>query len=257
MLKNLFIGSVFWLLHTATTAQTGLQRPETTSFADPVVSLLGSGNAVPTEGNIVGYHSDGNIHYQGYIRKFKLHGNWQRWYINNNILEEGRLIKGIPEGEWKVWYPDGNIRYIRTYSYKKNAIIRQEWKRPHPRMNLYPITLEYLKDKNKVNSQLQSVANFELDSDAAEFPALFNECLPHGLYMNFREDGTVSDSGYYKNGLKDGVWLEATDSNKFWKGYYHNGNKEGEWKLYSEEKVMEDMVIFKNGKVTWRKKMNR
>ncbi|MBL0134021.1 MAG: hypothetical protein IPP79_08420 [Chitinophagaceae bacterium] len=75
--------------------------------------------------------------------------------------------------------------------------------------------------------------------------------------MNYREDGSVSDSGYYKNGLKDGIWIESTDSNKFWKGFYHNGNKEGEWKLYSEDKVLEVMMVYKNGQVTWRKKMSR
>lgn len=257
MLKNLFIGSVFWLLYHISPAQTGIQRTEKFPVTEPILLLLGDSTSLPAEGSISGYHSDGGIHYQGTIRKFKLHGSWQRWYINNNILEEGRLIKGIPEGEWKVWYSDGNLRYIRTYSYKKNEIIRQEWRRPNPRMNLYPITLEYLKDKIRVNSELQSVANFELDGDAAEFPALFNECLPHGLYMNFREDGTVSDSGYYKNGLKDGVWIEDTDTNKFWKGYYHNGNKDGEWKLYSEDKILEEMMIYKNGKVMWRKKMSR
>lgn len=256
MLKNLFTGSVFWLLFISAPAQTGIQRTDRSPAAEPILILSGD-SSLPAEGSITGYHSDGNIHYLGTIKKFKLHGSWQRWYINNSILEEGRLIKGIPEGEWKVWFPNGNLRYIRTYSYKKNEIIRQEWRRPHPKMNLYPITKEYIKDKNKVTFQLQRVANFELDADAADFPALFNECLPHGLYMNFREDGSVADSGYYKNGLKDGIWIEAADPNKFWKGYYHNGNKEGDWKLYSVGKGIIEMMVYKEGKVRWRKKINK
>jgi antitoxin component YwqK of YwqJK toxin-antitoxin module len=62
----------------------------------------------------------------------------------------------------------------------------------------------------------------------------FDECLHDGLFINFFPDGMLKDSGYYKNGLREEVWIEySTSGNVFTTGTYKNGKRIGGWKYYN------------------------
>lgn len=251
MLRNLFIGGVFWLLPYMLTAQDFLKNEREVQPAADIFPLTTTD--LPMNGAITGYHADGSLHYEGRTRKSKLHGNWKRWYPSDNILEEGRLVKGIPDGEWKVWYPDGQLRFIRTYSYSKNERIRQEMRRPNPRSVLYPITQNYLKDRNGTLSQMNTDPAFSL-LNAENIPPVFNQWLLHGAYISYRDNGSLQDLGFYKNGLKEGVWIESESENSYHTGAYHNGQKTGTWKLFDSNKRLLEMEEYRNGKRIWGKR---
>ncbi|MCW3101614.1 MAG: hypothetical protein JWO09_54 [Bacteroidetes bacterium] len=55
--------------------------------------------------------------------------------------------------------------------------------------------------------------------------------------------GSIYISGNYRNGLKEGEWLEYdTDGNIIKKGYYANGKPSGTWETFTQKKVVTKMI---------------
>ena len=82
----------------------------------------------------------------------------------------------------------------------------------------------------------------------------FDKGLLHGTFASYFPDGTLKDSGHYKDGLPEGVWIKWTDDKQFyWKGFYKHGVKTNEWKLYAASDRLVSIVSFRNGKYLWRK----
>ena len=58
----------------------------------------------------------------------------------------------------------------------------------------------------------------------------------HGLFRKLSKNGTIIETGYYKNGLKDSLWVTFNKYGKIawetaWEtGYYKNGLKDSLWK---------------------------
>ncbi len=75
--------------------------------------------------------------------------------------------------------------------------------------------------------------------------------------MNYYSNGHVKDSGYYKEGLREGLWIHYTaPGGSYWKGFYHNGSQQKEWKLYNEKGKLLLIVFYnQNGEEIWRKEM--
>jgi antitoxin component YwqK of YwqJK toxin-antitoxin module len=65
----------------------------------------------------------------------------------------------------------------------------------------------------------------------------------------------VRDSGYYKNGLKDGVWVHRNSIGGSWfSGAYKNGMRQYEWKQYDAAgKLMAIIFYNKEGREERRK----
>ena len=74
------------------------------------------------------------------------------------------------------------------------------------------------------------------------------------MFINYFPNGAIKDSGNYKNGLPEGLWIKWTDDKQFyWKGYYQHGAKNKEWKLYSPDAKLIRIVFYRNDKYMWRK----
>jgi antitoxin component YwqK of YwqJK toxin-antitoxin module len=103
---------------------------------------------------------------------------------------------------------------------------------------------------------LQEVVEHNINS-GNEYRPVFEDCLHHGLFMNFFSDGRTRDSGYYKNGLKDGIWLHRDgQDNTCLVGVYRNGLRQGEWKQYNAAGKFIAVIIYnKDGVESWRKKL--
>lgn len=218
-------------------------------------SELLNNSAIPANGSVSGFHSDGRIRYTGSVKNFRLHGNWKSWFEDNILHDEGKLVKGIPDGQWRVWYPNGNLRFIRTYSSDKLKRVKQQWLRPHPKMPNYHITILYQDNRSKATALVKSSYSFkEVKEDNSYTPA-FTDCIHHGLFMNFYDDGGVKDSGYYKSGLRHGVWIESINNeDEYWTGNYSNGIKTGTWKRFNQQNRMMELIVYKKGREDWRKK---
>ena len=220
-----------------------------------------------------GYYSNGTKQYEGYKRKSNLHGPWMSWYDGSQMLDTGYLIKGIPDGQWMGWYKNGKPRFIRTYSASKWQQYHLEKSRYHPKRIVLPITQLYHENKQRAaiyttaiysfcskkdctrdNETLQQMINN--NNEQEHYHPLFDDGLLHGVFVNYFSDGSIKDTGNYKNGLPEGLWINWTDDKQFyWKGYYQHGLKDKEWKLYAANGKLIRLVAWREGKLLWKKNM--
>jgi antitoxin component YwqK of YwqJK toxin-antitoxin module len=119
----------------------------------------------------------------------------------------------------------------------------------------YSITTLYQNNRAKATALVKSSYSFrDLLGDNSYSP-VFKDCIHHGLFMNFYDNGIMKDSGYYKNGLREGVWIEGQNNKEsYWTGSFTNGIKTGTWKHFNQQKKMVELIVYKNGKTNWRKK---
>ena len=223
--------------------------------------------ALPGEGNISGQLDDNSL-YDAHIKNGKLHGSWKSWYENGLLCDSGTFVKGIPDGEWKHWSNKGHLISLRTYSAEKLQLIKNEFTRYNLRRPSFPLTVLYHKNKKAALKYLRSAYSFTDAGRKKEGFSLeqliaaniapgnvFDYSLHHGLYINFFADGTANDSGYYKNGLKQGVWIHRdAQQGIVLRGSYENGIKVKGWRTYDDSGKLLAMVFYnRKGEVGWRK----
>jgi antitoxin component YwqK of YwqJK toxin-antitoxin module len=262
-MKLLFLSSILCVCFLYSNAQ--LSLPDTLSDQTNIVNSPG--------GNFTGYHANGDKRYEGYKRKDVLHGPWSSWYNNGQQVDAGSLQKGIPNGQWSGWYQNGQLHFIKTYSADKWQQFQYEKGHYHPkRVSMYITKLfhEHKKqaaiyttainsfcDKQncaRVNEALQqTISNNTIQE---HYHPVFDQGLLHGPFAIYFPDGAIKDTGNYKNGLPEGLWIKWTDDKQFyWHGHYVHGKKNKEWKLYSSADKLIRILYFKNGTYLWRKDM--
>jgi antitoxin component YwqK of YwqJK toxin-antitoxin module len=214
--------------------------------------------------------------YSTTVKNKRLCGKWQSWYQNGVNCDSGTLVNNLPDGEWKYWNEHGQLMAIRTYSANKFHQVLDEMQRYNPKRNFYYLSslfqhnrqaalqhlnVDYSFPKAGTSNSHKSLRELVIAniSGIHFYKPVFDHCLQHGLYMNFFADGTVKDSGYYKNGLRFGKWIHRDTVGGTWRqGAYHNGDKIKEWKLFSKEDKLLELIFYNNnGKISWRKKINR
>jgi antitoxin component YwqK of YwqJK toxin-antitoxin module len=233
-------GFVLCISHQQSFAQLGMQE---------IPSAISETNDAPTgkpafKEELIPSGSD--IRYKVSYKKHKKHGSYQSWYNATQIRDAGMFRLGIPDGEWKGWYPDGRLRFIRHYSAEKFGYVKEEIKRP-PKQVFTPLAAAAKKDPTIFSLATSSGKSFE-DLNIFYFPP-FEQCLHHGLYMNFYPDGSVKDSGYYKNGFREGHWEEWLNKGMIRSsGAYRHGTKSGTWSYFNSEGKLVSLASFsKNG----------
>ncbi|RXK57812.1 hypothetical protein ESA94_20040 [Lacibacter luteus] len=226
--------------------------------------------SLTNDGSLQAVTNNGSA-YSATGKKGKLHGSWQSSYANGQLLDQGHLIKGVPNGEWKVWNAAGQLIALRTYNADLFHRVKREVELNHPKNYSFAITARYKKEGRDAVKFLQAGSSFiqqralrtsdiadlvHINStDMLHYHPAFNDCLHHGLYMNYFENGIAKDSGHYKEGLRDGVWIHRTTEGT-WKGAYKNGIRYNEWKLYNAMGKLSLIIFYnKQGKETGRKKM--
>lgn len=219
--------------------------------------------ALPRQGRVAEHHETGHILYEGETKNKKLQGQWQSWYTDGRTCDSGLLVKGIPHGEWKHWDAAGTLIAIRTYDAGRYARVKNELVRYHPRRTSLPIVAMYHKrSKNEALARLSSLysfpggeANHAIHSlrqlvvsnvtPGKPYHPVFEQNLHHGLFMNFFCNGAVQDSGYYQNGLKEGVWTHYEQANGYFrKGAYRHGVKVSEWKYYQPDGKLHSISFY-------------
>lgn len=253
MLKNILTGGIGLLLSLCLNAQLGVANDDAKENEASEDAKIFESFSLPANGNVSGTHPKG-IRFHGLVKNSRLHGQWKSWYPNNAQHESGSLKHGLPNGEWKVWFPNGQLRYVRTYSADKYKRISQEFHRPHPKMPNYGLTNLYLKDRKQALRFTRSTYSFkENDSQDIHIP-VFRNCLHHGVFINYFENGSLRDSGVYKDGLREGVWIESNGvENGYSTGFYKKGQKTGTWKVYDKRKNLLKIIHYSNGNSKWQK----
>lgn len=193
----------------------------------------------------------------------KLNGQWRSWYSNGQLLDSGLMQKGIPGGKWAGWYKNGDPQFIRTYSADKWQQFQNEKSRYHPKRISMPITKLFHENKKQAEKYITAINTFcaqqncpGSNKEKEHYHPLFEKGLLHGPFANYFSDGSIKDTGIYRDGLPEDLWTKWTDDKKyFWKGFYHHGMKNKEWKLYSSTGKLIRILYFKDGKYLWRKDM--
>ncbi|HEY6504227.1 MAG TPA: hypothetical protein VIZ28_09660 [Chitinophagaceae bacterium] len=228
---------------------------------------------LPEEGDVAAHHTSETRLYSGTVKRHKLHGSWQSWYSNQQACDSGSFFKGLPKGEWKHWDMNGQLLSIRNYDASKYLRVKSEFIRSGPKQVVYPITKLYRKNRQKASYYMHAGYSFSFNDhhphhfslqQAVEnnitpgnsYRPLFDECLHHGLYMNFYSNGSTKDSGYYRNGLKDGIWIHRDDNGAWLMGMYKNSVRSGDWKQYDAKGRLVSIIFYnKKGTEEWRKKI--
>ena len=202
--------------------------------------------------------------YSGNVRRKKLHGNWESWYQTGQLCDSGKLVSGLPDGEWKHWDENGQLIALRTYSSDKYNRIQTELTRYTPRRVAYPLTVMYHRNRSAASRYLHSSYSFphtirRIDDQSLQqwvtanvtpgnaYHPVFDQSLHHGLFMNFFPDGQVKDSGYYQNGLRQGVWIHRdTPTGGSRMGAYKNGNRIKDWRVYAPSGKLAGIIFYNN-----------
>jgi antitoxin component YwqK of YwqJK toxin-antitoxin module len=82
----------------------------------------------------------------------------------------------------------------------------------------------------------------------------FKNCVHHGTYINYHQNGAVKDSGFYVNGLKHGLWRESVNSDSMYTfGSYNHGLRNTQWKYYDNgDRLIYTEYYKKNGEIRGR-----
>ncbi|WP_127126985.1 toxin-antitoxin system YwqK family antitoxin [Pseudoflavitalea rhizosphaerae] len=219
---------------------------------------------------LTGLNAGGDTIFVSGVKRNQLQGNWMSFYKPGQVLDSGRMQKSVPDGEWKTYYPDGTLRTIRTYNAEKLAYVKNEIQRKDGRSTFFALTGIARKNMNAARHLLTAGYSYHaLDNDHSEeqvisltkrvernagqnsYHAPFTQCLHHGLYVNFFPDGKTKDSGYYKNGVRDGLWNEwNNDATVLAVGSYKQGRPNGDWKFYNKQgKLLYIQLYSHNGKL--------
>lgn len=261
-MKRLFLLSFICVSYFYATAQLSLSD---------TISDNSSFSLAPNDGKLDGYYPNGNKKYKGSKHKEDLHGSWTTWYRDGQLLDTGLLVKGIPDDSWTIYYPDGTKKFIRTYSFDKWQLFQNEKVLYHPKRISLPVTKLFHESPKQAEKYIKTIHSFcakkncgrvkedffqtiNNNTEQEHYHPLFENGLLHGPFSNYFPDGSLKDSGIYKNGLPEGIWIKWTDDKQFyWHGHYHHGVKNKEWKLYAANGRLIRILFFKEGKYLWRK----
>jgi len=251
----------------ATKEMTGEQAATVTAFLFPQVNAYW----LPKRGAINEQLNDKPL-FAANVKNGKLHGSWQSWYQNGMHCDSGSLVKGLPDGVWKHWDASGRLIALRTYSADKYHRISNEMIRYHPKRISFPLAVLYQKNKQAAMKYLDVAYSFDNTgrkeaswslsklitkniTHGNTYRPVFDHMLHHGLFMNFFPDGIVKDSGYYKNGLRHGMWVHrGSEKAIICHGSYVNGKKVKEWKVYNASGKLQELIFYTRGELKWRKR---
>ncbi len=210
--------------------------------------------------------------FEGTILQHHLHGNWKSWHSNGMLLDSGRFENGIPHGTWYVWNEDGQLLAVRNYDAVLFRKVKQDLQLNHPRFSGFSITDRYKKEGTSVLHVLKTLYSFphalrftetyleeaveQNRKDMDRYHPVFLECLHHGLFLTYHKNGTLQDSGLYKHGLREGVWVHRTKEGRLEKGLYKTGLRQLEWKEYDSAGKLTAIIFYnQKGEANRRKTM--
>ncbi len=182
---------------------------------------------------------NGNIHKKGTFIKGKKTGSWKTWFQNGKKKTIGEFVDGKKSGTWVKYWKNKHLRKQGNYeagfrsgvwsTYFENGSLKHE--------GTYDRDLKF----GKWLFYYQKVKN--TDDLRLWKEETYSEDLRNGEFIEYK-DGKVKERGFYKDGLKSGIWTSTSDlfSLESWngmtisgcenfvnKGEYIDGEKEGKW----------------------------
>lgn len=166
-------------------------------FFHPNGNLQAAGeyqNGIP-EGKWTYYDEEGHMTATGLLHGGCTVGEWT-FYDKGRMVAKGYWEDGLKSGMWTDYYPNGKIRATGSYVHNRE---QGEWRYFHS------------------NGALRQTEQWEAGKllEISDFMGVNGRLLPKGtfkrgngsrLIYHEKRRGTVSISGYYKDGLPDGRW---------------------------------------------------
>lgn len=184
----------------------------------------------------------------------KYRGTWVSYYSNGRLCDSGYLINNKPDGLWRGWYPNGQLRVQMQTSAKRLSSATEEMERlyrpgfspgPHIKeMKQLQVSSVYPYDKF-IYRQLYIATHPPDVEDGVGPKAPFTECMVHGVFQSWFENGILKDSGYCDNGVREGVWEEwDEEANMRTVGFYKNGLRWKDWRYYNKEGKLDHIKVY-------------
>lgn len=172
------------------------------------------------------------------------HGIWKTFFELGKIHTEGRYVNDLKNG------------YFKEYNEKGELISTRKFIRGVEVEDAEELTILDEKKKYYPNGKVK-------------FSGTYRNNIPEGVHRNYDEEGNISSSKLYQNGvlLGEGILDESGLKQGFWKEYYPDGTPKsegeyrdskrfGEWKFFHRNGQMEQTGKYlagekPHGKWTW------
>jgi antitoxin component YwqK of YwqJK toxin-antitoxin module len=279
-MRKTYIACFFAFIFSGSFAQrqdyTGVEAPAVEyDNNSPAFSQRSVNYSLPRYGSVNEILNDKSL-YSASANNRRLHGNWQSWYQNGSLCDSGKLVKGLPDGVWKYWDAEGNLIAIRQYSADKYHRIKNEMSRYHPKRVAFPLTSLYQQNRRAALQHMKASYSFAAAADKKPdqslpelvkenitpgnaYKPVFDHVLHHGVFVNYFAHGLAKDSGGYKDGLRQGLWVHRDTAEKITlMGSYANGVRIKEWKAYNDDGRLKEILFYNSkGQLKWRKRFQR
>jgi antitoxin component YwqK of YwqJK toxin-antitoxin module len=226
----------------------------------------GLGYEYETDGRIITlntYKSGVQVKQQRINRKDEMdlkQGYWMYFHPNRQVKEEGLFVNNLKHGYWKYYLPNGNL--IRTEKWIMGVLQEdaREVAKVDVRRTINPRTGKLASigsyvdgKKDGVHRQYDDLGNviasqlYRQDRLLAE--GIFDEQgRKQELWKYFFEDGSIKETGRYKDNLKIGAWkYQFADGSLEQSGSYTAGRPNGLWTWYYPDGNIRKEETYING----------
>ena len=118
------------------------------------------------------------------------------------------------------------------------------------KQGLYIDTLKYgeIYERTYKNDTLHGFYRKSTKNGTVLETGFYKNGLKDSLWVDFHKYGTlVKVTGYYKNGIKDSLWIETYMDGSWKTGYYKNGNRDSLWLEFYENGNIKSKIEYANG----------
>jgi uncharacterized protein len=187
-------------------------------------------------------------------------GFWMFFHSNMQVKEEGLYVNNLKHGYWKYYQPNGNL--IRTEKWIMGVLQEDaiESVKVDVRRKINPKTGKIASIGSYVNGLKDGVHRQYDDAGNVVSSQLYraDRLLAEGIYDEqgrkqelwkyYYEDGSIKETGKYKDNLKIGTWKYLfVDGSTEQTGAYALGKPTGLWNWYYPDGSMRKEASYVNG----------
>jgi uncharacterized protein len=191
---------------------------------------------------------------------------YRKYYDNNNLKVEVKLDKGTVTGEKKVYYSNGNVYSTTPYvNGKENGMQTFYFRNGATRYSISNVEdvvngdLKEYYDNGKLYQQVKFVNSNREGPAKYYYNNAGNTLKSEGSYVKnkeagewkyYHDNGTVSETRIYDDGVLDGTNKEYHEDGKLkTDDNYSKGKLNGLCRNYSEEGKLWEEYVYKKGKL--------
>ena len=168
-------------------------------------------------------------------------GSWIEYYSDGAIKSEKTFSNGKLDGMLKTYFTDGKTESKKEYKNGVEHGIEQRWHWETGKMTV---------DANYADGKPDGKQTRHIYSNTGDYVEVSNfaKGVQTGEFSQTWTNGQSRVQGKYKDGQKDGVWLEFRKNGKPEKSTtYKNGERSGEYKTFFTDGSVEKIENYLDG----------